>query len=219
MNCVQVETRMVDYLSRDLPPAEIELVESHLHECAACSRDLAQLRQSDALLRRTSADAASPGSVDVLAIVNRTTRRLERSRQRWRRISAAALAAALLLVLFNSLSLTVEIHDSHIVLGWGERKPSALPVETSNVSQVLAQFNDHKTRLDDLDELILVLIQRETADEQQHTRETISLAKRLYSMQEQNNTRWKTLTSTMRRMPGWPPTNSTQYTSYVGEEQ
>jgi len=210
---------MVDYLSRDLPPEEIELIESHVLECAACRTDLAKLQHSDSLLRQTRAEATSPGEVDVLAIVSRTTRRVERSRRRWRRISALAVAAALLLVLCNSLALHVEIHDSHIVLGWGETAQSAPPVESEKVSQVLEHFNDHKTRLDDLDELILVLIQKETADEQQHTRETLSLAKRLYSMQEQNDTRWKTLTAALRRMPGWPPINSTRYTSFVGEEQ
>lgn len=220
MNCLQVQTRMVDYLSRDLPPEEIGLVESHVKECAACRTDLTQLQQADSLLRRTRAEATTPGSVDVLGIVNRTTQRLEQSRRRWRRISAMALAAAVLLVLFNSLSLHIEVHRSHLVLDWGESTHAAPPLEAWQDSQFLAQFSDHQTRLDDLDELILVLIQKGTTDEQQHTRETLSLARRLYSMQEQNDTRWRTLTSALRKLREGP-TKSTavQYTSFVGEEK
>ena len=219
MNCVQVQQRMVDYLSGDLPPEEIELVECHVKECSACRLEVTQMQHSDSLLRRTCAEATSPGNVDVQGVVNRTRQRLEQSRRRWRRISAMALAAAVLLVLFNSLSLQFEVRDSHIVLGWGEFTQPTPPRAASNDSHVLAQFNDHKTRLDDLDELILVLIQKETADEQQHTRESLLLAKRLYSMQEQNDTRWRTLTSALRKIRGWTtPSTDAQFTSFGGEE-
>jgi hypothetical protein len=172
------------------------------------------------LLRRARAESAVPASLDPVVIATRTARRLERSRRRWRWFSAAAAAAAGLLVMLHSLSLRREVHRTHLVVGWSEPSRPAQPGQTSNGTQLLSRLTEHETRLDDLDKLILALIQKGTADEQRRVREAIALAEQLKSMQEQNDTRWRTFTFALRNMRGWPLA-STDVPSplHAGEEE
>jgi hypothetical protein len=204
MNCDQVHEKMLDYLCGGLPPGELEWCERHIGECAGCRAELARLRQGEMLLRRARAEAAAPASLDTVAIATRAARRLERSRRRWRRFSAAAAAAAGLLVMLQVLSLRLEVHRTHLVIGWSEPERPAPPGPTPNGTQLVARLTEHETRLDDLDKLILALIQKGTADEQRRVREAIAVAQQLDSMQEQNDTRWRTFTFALRNMRGWP---------------
>jgi hypothetical protein len=56
MNCDWVEKRIPLYFYGELPPAEEESVEAHLHGCAACAREMERQRRMAAALDRGRAE-------------------------------------------------------------------------------------------------------------------------------------------------------------------
>ena len=60
MNCDQIQTLLIDYDEGRLGPAETAEVRLHLETCAACSRELAAVRELNLALRNIPAPVPSP---------------------------------------------------------------------------------------------------------------------------------------------------------------
>jgi hypothetical protein len=115
---------------------------AHLAGCPACSAQLAALRQSTAALDSAAAldECEADGALDDRAPLNAgqvyraSAGRATRIKRNWRRTALAAVALALTLLVVvgvQAAALRVEVHSSHLVIGWGapapQEKPQAAP--------------------------------------------------------------------------------------------
>jgi hypothetical protein len=93
MTCTTREADLALYVEGDLPEDEVPTLESHLAGCEACRGFLADLRESQGVVR---ALAAEPMAEEALATIRSAVRRrlaAEGRPQPWRWAAAAALAA------------------------------------------------------------------------------------------------------------------------------
>jgi hypothetical protein len=119
-------------------------------------------------------------------LLQRALTRAERDRRFWRR-TAAVVAAALVLVVAASL-LRVEVHDSRVVFAWGEVPERSVPASAPQPD--LARI---ETRLDEHDALFRLIGDEFEADDRAQERAMLAVFARLRRLQEQNDTRWRTV--------------------------
>ena len=91
----EIRAQLSEYLERDLDPDRRSLITAHLESCAACGRELHELRSTVSLLRRLPEPGHPQGLADaVLARVAQDAR--APARVHWlRRVSEPRFAAAL----------------------------------------------------------------------------------------------------------------------------
>jgi anti-sigma factor RsiW len=103
MDSCDYESRLTAYYDGELPPDERAEVEEHLHRCAACSEELARLRELSRILGTAPVPAAPQGLADRLRRGLRPTRELEIIRIcRVASMAAAALLAVCVVSLWSS---------------------------------------------------------------------------------------------------------------------
>jgi hypothetical protein len=131
MTCHDARDLLPDLAFGGTDPDRGKALEAHLAGCAACRRELHELRHVRGLL------AAVPPPdvrVDVAALYRAAAAREARRARRWRRLAlAAGAAAAAAVVLAVGARLEVRVGDRQVVLRWGagptpEAPPAPAPV-------------------------------------------------------------------------------------------
>jgi hypothetical protein len=117
MDCHEIRAALPEMLYGALLPAQVQTIEQHLAQCAACQAELTGLQQLGGLLDKLP---VPPVQVDVTRIVRDSLVRQERRLKRWRRaaVSLAGLAAAVVLLLLPRLE--VRIDRQQLVVRWGD---------------------------------------------------------------------------------------------------
>jgi hypothetical protein len=149
MNCPDVRPLLPALVYEDLSAAEADAVRRHLDACPGCRDEYAGLAQA-----RTALDtvAVPVVRVDVARLYTEAAARQDRRARRWRLVSlsAAALAAGLLLVL--GLRLQVRVEAKQLIIAWGgdqsrerERVPTPPLAEARG-----SELEDRVRLLDDL---------------------------------------------------------------------
>src|SRR6476469_6262856 len=95
MNCSEVAELAPQYLSGELDPARARAVANHLATCPACAREIGEMREVDARLRR---EIQSQDLGDVAALERRVRRAVAADRRPGRWIAAAGAAAAVVVM-------------------------------------------------------------------------------------------------------------------------
>lgn len=221
MKCERAQELLIDLVYDELSDEERSAIDSHLAECDSCRNESARLRMTVSLLGDAAARDDGPAvELSPVELAQKLTQHTERSRWRWRFAAGVAASAALLLLIAGSLSLRLEVHNTHVVVSWGADRTRAEPgTHYEHVSTALnTQLAAHASRLDELDELIDFLFQAEAANARERDLDRIALTRRLSSMQEQSDTRWRTVARYLRRMSTSPDLDrNIQNTAFEGE--
>jgi hypothetical protein len=128
-NCAQTRDALTDLLYGELPPAVAQAVQEHLAGCAPCRAEFAALRQVRATL--DAAPVPVPrAEVDLPRLYREAARRQTQRLRRWRRLAAASLAAAAVLLIAFGLNLEVRLEQHQVVLRWGKPPQADAPRPT-----------------------------------------------------------------------------------------
>src|SRR5437773_1053606 len=63
MDCPQIKPALLDYLLEEASPAERGEMEEHLKSCAACSREMAEFKQTLAMVARAEVSEELPRKI------------------------------------------------------------------------------------------------------------------------------------------------------------
>jgi hypothetical protein len=184
MNCTAIKQQLVELLYGELNAEEQRTIEKHLAGCEACRAEWDALRQTRNQLNRLKVSENQP-RLDVLPMHRKAAMRSEQRRRRWKRTAIVSGAAVALLLISVISQLHIQIHSSHIVIGWAE-----LPVEQPaaiSFADPWQSLKQHNQRLDSLDELANVTAQEFLQSDQQRVAELARIQRQLESFKQQTN--------------------------------
>ena len=199
MNCETAKRRMIDLAYGELSPDEARQVEAHVAECGACRADWEDLAASCELIDRAS-ERDSPGrpQVDVLKLLAEARRRDAARARRWRTAAWSAVAAAVVVAAAGIAQIRVEWGSAGLVIGWGSpAEAGGAPVADPAVPRLEAQLAEsqaalaaHRRRLDDLDQLAALIVERVQANDARASHALAALGGRIEEVRRQNDQRW-----------------------------
>jgi hypothetical protein len=217
VNCEQAQARLAELVYAEADSPDSSELRDHVASCRACTAELESLQQAARLLTTAAAvdaEHAEPAALDPSAVHRRAGEFAARGRLHWRRgaLAAAALAAVLLVVVaVQAMSLRVEIHGSHLVIGWGgaaseapsgerDNHASGEPNTTSN--DVVEKFDDPvraaelltvQRRFEELDMLVRLLAAQQSTDEGEYRLLAQELRRRIDRVEQTNDLRLRTV--------------------------
>jgi len=158
MNCPQARPLFIELLYGELEPARRQQLRAHLETCESCRSEWDSLEATHGLLNSvgvtTGNDDANGRPVDVGAIHQTVAIRAQASRRRWRRAAlvVGTIAAVLLIAVAGGLQL--QIHPTHIVVGFGEpevrRVPHTAMTPPPDLHSLVVEQGEQLARLDEL---------------------------------------------------------------------
>lgn len=206
MKCEDVQRILLDLVYGELCPDDRDSVEQHLAECETCSREADALGQAVEALN-DAADEKEPECerLNGLRIAQQAAMRVERSRRQWQRFAFAATTAAAVLLTVQFFALRIDVSAAGMTVSWGAptqpeqpEREAAVPVAMD--TSIPPVFDEHESRLDDLDQLVHLLLRLAQTDDRGHERDVFLLAQRVDSIEERAETRWRTLNFMVRSL-------------------
>ncbi|MBW3600109.1 MAG: zf-HC2 domain-containing protein [Planctomycetes bacterium] len=199
MRCDQVKQSLVDLAYGELPRGDSKDVKAHLVACDRCRVEWEALAESRELLDH-AADFPPADVVKILAEAHR--REVVAARRRRRRVWSAVAAAALLAAV-GIAQLQFERRPSQVIIGWSDADPAPVsppqaPGRDPIVEKLQADLDasaaalaDCRRRLDDLDQLAVLIVQELKSDDLRRAHAIESLHERIEEVRRQNDARWQ----------------------------
>ncbi len=209
MNCDDIKHQLTEFVYDELPPDDRRAVEAHLASCQPCRDQVKQLQNGHDLVE-AAANAARErqlAEIDAAAVVRRAEQRTQLSRRRWRGFALLATAATLLVALMNWMSLRLEIHSTHLVVGWSQpvENQSDQP-EDPKLDALRGQLDSHDARLEEFDQMMQLALAEIKNDNEELEPGLLAfcmrLDQRLRQQEQRGEQRWETTKQLIRH---WRP--------------
>jgi hypothetical protein len=200
MNCVDAKSQLVDLLYGELSSHQERTLSEHFAGCHSCRAERDSLVEARNWLDQVEEPATNP-RLDA-SMLQRTAAKQSKRRHRRRRVAvvAASLVAAVVVLMVAGPGWRCEIHQTHIVLAWGEpRQPRPEKPPTTDLRPLL---DEQRREMREFGEL-LTLTAREVLDTDRRCAEDLTELNRRWSayqsetsqqlkrLQVQSDLRWR----------------------------
>lgn len=197
MNCTQVQAELAASLYGDLENDGAEAIHLHLASCSSCRQELVALQQVRQALDFLPAPEVH---VQVTRIMEDAAGRLERRQRLWRRVAAAAMAAAavFLAAFFSPVRLCLE--QGQVVLRWAELRPLVVAPEARPPLGKEGVAGDLQAEVQSLRKLVHALVADVHACEHQQQQKLAALHDRMNVSNAQLDRRLANLNRDLRAL-------------------
>lgn len=190
IDCLQARSHLAALLYGDLNGPEAVTLRAHLESCPACRSEYATLER----VRQTLNQADTPPVHVDLVRLHQAANQLQQSRlRRWRRVAVTAAALAALLLLAFSLSLEVRWEAHQLVVRWGHPSQPTPAPSPPTPTVVSAPAGLPANLVDDVavtKELVRLLAADLASRDQRQQQAIVGLQLRVEVLQRQSQQRW-----------------------------